>query len=186
MRSTWNNEESRFIVVEGVIDSVDVWRDRGSVTRMRCDDGRMFSVAFTTGLEVPPRGAKIRVDASKGEHWLFAKRWSYVKVKPRNPPGFIPTSRDPELLCAALKVVKDLDVFTVDDLHGLEPLVEARGKDLRVLGSLLRSMAERGVIEENRIVRSGREKCHRRPVVEWKRVVVIENIPRLAEEWLAP
>jgi hypothetical protein len=162
------------VVVEGIIDSVEGWSDRGQVATV-VSDGGTYTVGFAGKLRVPRRGFRVRIQAVQGSKWLFAKSWEYLaSPRGRTRAGFVPVSEDPELERAVLGIIHGLNEFTVDDLHVLEDMIVEKGRDLRILGSILRKLKQRGLIKEIRMVHSSRDTCHRRPVVLWTRVVPLD------------
>jgi hypothetical protein len=67
-------------------------------------------------------------------------------------------------------IARSKPVFTADDLHILEPLIEKLHRDKRVLGSTLSALRRAGQIREVGYVKSTRKTCHNRPVMQWKAV----------------
>jgi hypothetical protein len=163
------------VVVEGYVIERKRWSEKGQVALVQTDGGNYW-VGFSKDLRVPKLGVKVRIEGTKGRDWLFARRWEYItRPKGRTRDGF-PVRGDSELERMAWEIIKSLNEFTVDDLHSLEEEIQARGRDRRVLGSILRKLANRGLIKEVRIVHSQREECHRRPVVLWTRTVTLDEL----------
>ncbi len=65
------------------------------------------------------------------------------------------------------KRAKRLGVISSDDLHDLDYSVKLMGRDTRIYGAELRSLAEEGFLKKNGYVPSEREQCHGRPIVQW-------------------
>lgn len=159
------------VIVEGYVKNISPWRDKGFVTDM-VTDGGIFQVAFSHELRVPRKEVNVRLQATRGTKWLFAEKWEYIVApKGSTKAGWFPQTQDIELENAAWEIIRSLNEFTVDDLHPLESLIEEKGRDRRVLGSILTKLKARGLIKEIRIVHSQRETCHKRPVVLWTRTV---------------
>lgn len=70
----------------------------------------------------------------------------------------------------ALNVIRNLDVFTADDLHVLEREIDLHERDSRVIGALLKSLQSKGYIIPIGYRKSNRRECHGRPVVLWRNV----------------
>lgn len=166
---------SEEVIIEGHVIERRKWSDKGNVALVQTDGGNYW-VGFTKDLKVPRRGVRARIQTVKGRDWLFAKKWEYLAPpRGRTKDGF-PVRGDPDLERMAWDIIRSKNEFTVDDLHSLEDEIEAKGRDRRVLGSILRKFAIRGLIKEIRIVHSSREECHRRPVVLWTRTVTLDQI----------
>ncbi len=77
-------------------------------------------------------------------------------------------SADPDIECEVRKIAERMGVFTADDLHVLEAMIRELGRDRRIIGSTLTNLRNRGLIEELGYVRSRRQVCHGRPVLQWR------------------
>ena len=73
-----------------------------------------------------------------------------------------------------LRIAESKGMFTVDDLHVLEPEIAKLHRDKRVLGAVLASLKRKGKIRGLGYVKSKREKCHNRPVMAWRFCTVNE------------
>jgi hypothetical protein len=62
---------------------------------------------------------------------------------------------------AALDIVRRAGEITADDLHGV---VDLQGRDPRVIGAVLRNMAQSGLVKSVGYVNSRRPECHHRPI----------------------
>jgi hypothetical protein len=67
-----------------------------------------------------------------------------------------------------LKIAKRFGVITADDLHVLDPSLDRMGLDRRVYGLFLRNLAVQGHLERLGYVKSGRYRCHGRPILQWR------------------
>lgn len=81
---------------------------------------------------------------------------------------YCPTDINLEL--EVLRLARCLKVFTADDLHILDPTLDALDLDRRVYGSILHNLSKQGRIKRVGYVPSERDICHNRPVAKWKLV----------------
>ena len=82
---------------------------------------------------------------------------------------------------AVLRLIRDKQVFTADDLHVLETEIARHKRDVRVIGALLASLAKQGYIEKVGYVKSSRKTCHNRPVLQWRNLGTVNVSPHLFE-----
>jgi hypothetical protein len=76
---------------------------------------------------------------------------------------------DVNLELEVLRIAKKLNrPFTADDLHVLDPSVKKLGRDKRVYGAILRSLGSQGKLCSLGYVKSTRETCHNRPILQWE------------------
>lgn len=163
-------------IIDGYVISQKPWSNKGRVAVVQADDGSQRTVGFSYDLRVPKLNVKVRIEGNQGATWLFAEKWEYLTPPPGRTPGKFPIRGDSELEAEALTIIRSLDEFTADDLHRLEELIAAKGRDRRVIGSILKKFERQGWIKPARIVKSKRKECHSRPIVLWTRTVTLDRL----------
>ena len=97
-----------------------------------------------------------------------------VNVKPQNSKTYLTLMEycpsDVNIEVEALKIAKQKKVFSVDDLHCLDPSLERMGLKHQVYGVAIRNLLKEGKIRFIRYVASNRSVAHYRPVGEYEYV----------------
>jgi hypothetical protein len=168
------------VVIEGYVSGdIRDWRTglegelRGRRASFKADDGSERTVAFSAMMRVPRTGTRVRLKANQGQVWLFVESWEYLTAPKGKTPGGFPIRGDNEIESEALLIIRKFSEFTADDFHTLEELIENKGRDRRIIGSILKKFERQGLIKPLRLVHSKRQDCHNRPIMLWTRVVDI-------------